>query len=78
MITGTWNNWLSLISQLRVLDFVDLLLVWLVVYRILLLIKKSGAVQILSGLGILAIAYMISIWFDFTSKQGNLCSLIIS
>lgn len=64
MITSTWNNWLSLISQLRVLDFVDLLLVWLVVYRILLLIKKSGAVQILSGLGILAIAYMISIWFE--------------
>src|SRR5207253_7660258 len=36
----------------------------LVVYRVLLLIKKSGAVQILSGLGILAIAYMMSIWLE--------------
>ena len=61
---GLWENWVSLYSQLRVQDFVDLFLVWLVVYRVLLLIKKSGAVQILSGLGILAIAYMVSIWLE--------------
>lgn len=64
MTSGLWNNWWGLITQLRVQDFVDLFLVWLVVYRILLLIKKSGAVQILSGLGILAIAYMLSIYFE--------------
>ena len=59
-----WNNLVGLISQLRFQDFLDLLLVWLVVYRVLLLIKKSGAVQILSGLGILALAYMLSIWLE--------------
>lgn len=64
MFSAIWENWVSLYSQLRVQDFVDLFLVWLVVYRILLLIKKSGAVQILSGLGILAIAYMVSIWLE--------------
>lgn len=64
MLSTMLNNWTGLIAQLRVLDFVDLALVWLVVYRVLLLIKKSGAVQILSGLGILAIAYMVSIWFE--------------
>jgi diadenylate cyclase len=64
MLTGMWENWVSLYGQLRVQDFVDLFLVWLVVYRVLLLIKKSGAVQILSGLGILAIAYMLSIWLE--------------
>lgn len=64
MINGVWNNWLNLFTQLRVQDFADLFLVWLVVYRVLLLIKKSGAVQILSGLGILAIAYMLSIYFE--------------
>lgn len=64
MFSSLWNNWSGLFTQLRVHDFVDLFLVWLVVYRVLLLIKKSGAVQILSGLGILAIAYMLSIWFE--------------
>ncbi|MGE0526745.1 MAG: diadenylate cyclase CdaA [Bdellovibrionales bacterium] len=64
MLTGLWNNWGALFAQLRVQDFVDLFLVWVVVYRVLLLIKKSGAVQILSGLGILAIAYMLSIYLE--------------
>ncbi len=64
MFAAIWNNWSTLFTQLRVQDFVDLFLVWLVVYRVLLLIKKSGAVQILSGLGIMAIAYMLSIWLE--------------
>src|ERR1700722_13119216 len=64
MLASLWDNWTSLYAQLRVQDFIDLFLVWLVVYRVLLLIKKSGAVQILSGLGILAIAYMLSIWLE--------------
>jgi diadenylate cyclase len=64
MLSNLWNNWGVLFTQLRVQDFADLFLVWVVVYRVLLLVKKSGAVQILSGLGILAIAYMVSIWFE--------------
>src|SRR3984885_14984226 len=64
MLGGLWDNWTALYGQLRAQDFFDLFLVWLVVYRVLLLIKKSGAVQILSGLGILAIAYMLSIWLE--------------
>lgn len=63
-MAGLWETWRTLSAQLRPQDFLDLFLVWLVVYRVLLLIKKSGAVQILSGLGILAIAYMVSIWLE--------------
>ncbi len=51
-------------SQVRWQDLLDLVLVWSVVYRILLLTKKSGAVQILSGMGILSIAYLFSIWLE--------------
>src|ERR1700712_1149164 len=64
MFSAALENWAPILRQLRANDFLDLLLVWLVVYRVLLLIKKSGAVQILSGLGILAIAYMFSIWME--------------
>jgi diadenylate cyclase len=53
------------INQLDFRDAIDLILVWIVVYRALLLTKKSGAVQILSGMGVLAIAYFLSIWFEF-------------
>lgn len=58
------DNMTSIFSQLRLMDLLDLFLVLVVVYRILHLTKRSGAVQILSGLGILAIAYLGSIWFE--------------
>lgn len=67
MWQNLWANWGGLFSQLRAQDFADLFLVWLVVYRILILIKRSGAVQILSGLGVLAMAYMASIWLELVT-----------
>jgi diadenylate cyclase len=51
-------------GQLRFRDLVDMVLVWIVVFRVLILIRHTGTVQMLSGLGILAIAYLISIWFE--------------
>lgn len=44
-------------------DALDLVVVWFLVYRLLLLIRKTGAVQILSGLGLLAIFYILSLNF---------------
>lgn len=52
-------------SHLKFQDFIDLALVWIVVYRVLLLARRSGAVQILSGLGILAIAHLLSSQLGF-------------
>lgn len=55
--------------QVRIWDLVDMFLVWLIVYRILLLIRQTRAIQMLSGLGILAITYVSSTWLDlFTIK----------
>lgn len=64
MLQNFFENAKFFIEQLELRDGADLLLVWLVVYRALLLTKKSGAVQILSGMGVLAIAYFLSSWFN--------------
>jgi diadenylate cyclase len=61
---NVFENLSFVFSQLRFRDLVDMLLVWIVVYRVLILIRHTGTVQMLSGLGILAIAYLISIWFE--------------
>ena len=63
---GLWNNlisWLGLFGQLHWHDLVDFFGVAGRLSRPASG-KKSGAVQILSGLGILAIAYMLSIRFE--------------
>ncbi len=56
------DNVSFILGHLRWQDVLDMILVWLVVYRILILIKKTGTIQMLSGLGVLAIAYILSIW----------------
>ena len=53
-----------ILVQLRIQDFFDMVLVWSVVYRVLVLIKRTGTIQMLSGLGILAIGYILSIWLE--------------
>ncbi len=58
------DNFRFIVSHLRVQDAVDMLLVWMVVYRILVLIKRTGTIQMLSGLGVLAIGYILSIWLE--------------
>lgn len=64
----SWTeNLRILIQQLRIWDLLDLILVWVIIYRLLLLIKHTRAVQMLSGLGILAITYITSIWFDLST-----------
>jgi diadenylate cyclase len=59
------ENLLFIINHLRWQDLIDMILVWIVVYRILILIKKTGTIQMLSGLGVLAMAYISSIWMEF-------------
>ena len=64
MISTLLENLNFIATQLRVRDIIDMILVWIVVYRVLILIRHTGTVQMLSGLGILAIAYLMSIWFE--------------
>ena len=64
MMQQMFSNIYFIVSHLRPLDLLDMLLVWLVVYRILVLIKKTGTIQMLSGLGVLAILYICSIWLE--------------
>ncbi|MCB0342345.1 MAG: TIGR00159 family protein [Pseudobdellovibrionaceae bacterium] len=46
------------------MDVLDLFLVWLVFYRVLLLIRHSGAIQILTGIAVLALGFKLSGWLE--------------
>jgi diadenylate cyclase len=63
-MSSFFTNLWFLLSNLRFQDVADLILVWIIIYRILILIKKTGTIQILSGLGLLAVFYILSTWFD--------------
>ncbi len=54
----------SFIALLNFRDLIDLVLVWVVVYRLMLLTRLSGAYQILTGIAFLGLAYGLSIWAE--------------
>lgn len=60
MLPTVIENILFLFTQIRLADLFDILLVWIIVYRLLLLVQKTGTAQMLSGLAVLAIAYLAS------------------
>lgn len=61
MTEHIWDHLHFLLDQVRFRDLIDVALVWLVVYKVLVLIRRTGTVQMLSGLGILAVGYILSI-----------------
>lgn len=84
MFESFFENISFIIDNLRLQDLLDMFLVWLVVYRVLVLVRRSGAVQVISGLGILAIAYIVSIWaelftFNWILEKffGNLFVIVV-
>jgi diadenylate cyclase len=60
MLPIVFENIFFLFSQIRLADVFDIILVWVIVYRLLLLVQRTGTAQMLSGLAVLAIAYLAS------------------
>lgn len=56
--------WAHFRSSLRFSDLLDILIISFVVYRVLVLIKGTRAMQMLTGLGLLGIGYILSSHFE--------------
>jgi diadenylate cyclase len=54
---------------LRIWDLVDILVVAFVIYQILMLIRGTRAVQLVTGLGLLFAAYVVSRWLGLYTLQ---------
>ncbi len=50
----------QVLTQLRWQDALDIIVVYFIIYRLLFLIRGTRAVQILTGLGIVSVAYIVS------------------
>lgn len=58
----------DLLTSLRWQDFFDVLIVWFIIYRVLLIIRGTRAAQMLAGIAIIIFAY-------FAAKQLGLITL---
>jgi diadenylate cyclase len=53
----------------RLSDLVDILIVTLIVFQVLMLVRRTRAVQLAVGLGVLGAAYMVSQWLQLYTLQ---------
>ncbi len=56
---------MELLRQLRWQDFVDIVVMSIILYRLFLIIKGTKAVHMLMGLGVLVFASLLSRYFEF-------------
>jgi len=58
--------------EIRLLDILDILIVTVLIYQVLLLIRGTRAVQLVTGLGVLLLVYAISRWLQLHTLQSLL------
>ena len=60
---------LETIRSIRLLDIVDILIVSYLIYRILLLIRGTRAVQMVTGIAVILLLYFVSAWFELQTLR---------
>src|SRR5258708_33204957 len=68
---------LSLISQLRWRDFIDVMIVFFITYEVLRLIRGTRAVSMAAGVAVIALLYEFSIILALETLQFVLINLLI-
>jgi len=69
---------LNFLSSLRWQDIVDIMIVTIIIYRIILLIRGTRAVQMLAGIVVIIIVYFISRQFDLLTLHWLLRTFLNS
>ena len=57
------------LSTFRFSDIIDILVVSLIIYQVLILVRRTRAVQLVIGLGVLFAAYLVSVWLQLYTLQ---------
>jgi len=70
------NIWIDVLSKFNVLDAIDILIVTYVIYRLLLLIRGTRAVQLLKGVVVILIATGLSSLFHLQALNWILNKVI--
>jgi diadenylate cyclase len=69
---------LELLKSLRPQDFIDVLIVWFIIYRIMLIIRGTRAAQMLAGIVVIIFAYFAARQFELLTLYWLLSSFLSS
>ncbi len=64
-----WNQILSTLSNIRILDIVDIAVVAILIYNAFVFLRETRAGQLVKGIAVLVIVYLVAIWWKLAVLQ---------
>ncbi len=75
---ATWNQIVYAVSSMRLLDIVDILVIAFVIYKAIGFLRETRAGQLVKGLLILFVIYIIANWWDLATLKWTLSKVMNS
>ncbi|MEY4479790.1 MAG: hypothetical protein RLZZ267_468 [Bacillota bacterium] len=67
---------MSLLTNLKFTDIIDIIIVSYVIYKLIILVRGTRAVQLLKGIIVIAIAWVLSVWLNLYTLNWLLNQMI--
>ncbi len=77
-IYATWNQILYAISNIRIFDILDILIIAFIIYKAIGFLRETRAGQLVKGLLILFAIYVIADWWELATLQWILSKVMDS
>lgn len=77
-IYATWNQILYAVSNIRFFDILDILIIAYIIYKTIGFLRESRAGQLVKGLIILFVVYIIANWWNLATLQWTLSKVMNS
>jgi diadenylate cyclase len=76
-MTALWSQLIWFINSLEWRSLIDILVVAFLIYEVLRLLRGTRAVQMIVGLGLIALLYQISSWMGLSTLQWVLRNIVV-
>lgn len=60
---------MQILNDISITDIIDILIVSYVIYKLILLVRGTRAVQLLKGIVVVVVTWAVSIWFNLNTLQ---------
>ena len=67
---------MTLLSSIQITDIIDILIVSYIIYRLILVVRGTRAAQLLKGIVVIVVAWLISIWFQLDTLRWMMNHMI--
>lgn len=67
---------MAFIKSIKITDIIDILIVSYVIYKIIQLVRGTRAVQLLKGIVVIVVAWLLSIWFNLDTLRWMMNQMV--